>query len=113
MSGAKAIGDPSLVEHRSPLATKPKQKKIKRKDRKDVLAELSNPDGEKWKSGSTGQEDLAVNPEKSSMSSLSSSVASQEDDFLGSDLQVGPESAGNTKVGSITVPLTSCLTGLY
>ena len=75
----------------------PKPKKVKRKDRKDVLAELGNPDGDRHGSdGKVEPEPVAVpasvaGPEKSSVSSHSSSLASQEDDFLGSDVQVSHE----------------------
>ena len=75
-----------LVEHRSPLAAKSKAKKGKKSKKEDIATER-NP----VKTGSdpvkTGSDPERI-PDKSSLSSLSSSLVSQEDDFLGNDTQV-------------------------
>ena len=64
--------DTGLVEHRPPNGSKTKSKKI-RKPKKE---------------GSTGLPD-SPNPDKTSLSSLSSSLISQEDDFLANDTTDG------------------------
>ena len=54
------------------------------------MAELSDPDAGNSKNEHTGRANSdKENPDNSSLTSLSSSLASQEDDFLGSDFQVG------------------------
>ena len=61
--------DTGLVEHRPPNGSKTKSKKI-RKSKKEGLTGLADPD-------------------KTSLSSLSSSLISQEDDFLANDTTDG------------------------
>jgi hypothetical protein len=88
--------DTSFVEHRSPVAAKPKSRRHKKNASISSKEQPASSDDQD-KSSSTGSDDKAgsaeagpfhQNPDKTNSSSLSSSLVSQEDEFLGGDFQV-------------------------